>query len=241
MAPLVVASNGDQNEPLQPFPGARPLIQQSNRRTHVKLFTGPAALRGVIGSLALLAFSSTTSAAIITFDGLTGATADPLSAYSEDGFTVTPTLGEWKEAHVFGSPLPSIYASDLGPDVPFGNLEVTAGGGLFVFNSLDLHVFNSGVGYEIRGSLGGTTLFSGANGQAPGDAFQTLTGGGGVVIDRLTFDISSGGPGSFNVDNINVTAVPEPAAYLLLMPGVAMAGWWGRQRTPRRGERPALT
>ncbi len=173
------------------------------------------------GLLALTLMSSTASAAVITFDGLTGATADPLSAYTEDGFTVTPTLGEWKEAHVFGNPLPSIYVSDLGPDTPFGNLQITAGGGLFVFNSLDLQAFNSGVGYEIRGSRGGTLLFSVANGQAPSPGFQTLTGGGAMVIDTLTFDIS-GGPGSFNVDNINLTAVPEPTAYLMLLSGLGL-------------------
>ncbi|MBA4110250.1 MAG: hypothetical protein C0487_11725 [Leptothrix sp. (in: Bacteria)] len=181
----------------------------------------PAALGLSIGLLALTLMSSNASAAVITFDGLTGATADPLSAYTEDGFTVTPTLGEWKEAHVFGNPLPSIYVSELGPDTPFGNLQITAGGGLFVFNSLDLQAFNSGVGYEIRGSRGGTVLFSLPNSQAPSPGFQTLTGGGSLVIDTLTFDIS-GGPGSFNVDNINLTAVPEPSAYLMLLAGLGL-------------------
>lgn len=180
-----------------------------------------AALGLSIGLLALTLMSSNASAAVITFDGLTGATADPLSAYTEDGFTVTPTLGEWKEAHVFGNPLPSIYVSELGPDTPFGNLQITAGGGLFVFNSLDLQAFNSGVGYEIRGSRGGTVLFSVPNSQAPSPGFQTLTGGGSLTIDTLTFDIS-GGPGSFNVDNINLTAVPEPSAYLMLLAGLGM-------------------
>lgn len=180
-----------------------------------------AALDLSIGLLALTLMSSNASAAVITFDGLTGTTADPLSAYTEDGFTVTPTLGEWKEAHVFGNPLPSIYVSELGPDTPFGNLQITAGGGLFVFNSLDLQAFNSGVGYEIRGSRGGTVLFSLPNSQAPSPGFQTLTGGGSLVIDTLTFDIS-GGPGSFNVDNINLTAVPEPSAYLMLLAGLGL-------------------
>lgn len=180
-----------------------------------------AALGLSIGLLALTLMSSNASAAVITFDGLTGTTADPLSAYTEDGFTVTPTLGEWKEAHVFGNPLPSIYVSELGPDTPFGNLQITAGGGLFVFNSLDLQAFNSGVGYEIRGSRGGTVLFSLPNSQAPSPGFQTLTGGGSLVIDTLTFDIS-GGPGSFNVDNINLTAVPEPSAYLMLLAGLGL-------------------
>jgi hypothetical protein len=195
--------------------------------------TGFAAATALTSGLVVLTLmSSTASAAIITFDGLTGATADPLGVYSEDGFTVTPTLGAWKEAQVFGDPIPSIYVSDLGPGTPFGNLQITAGGGLFVFNSLDVQAFNSGVGYEIRGSLGGTVLFSVANSQGASAAFQTLTGGGALAIDTLTFDISSGGPGSFNVDNINVTAVPEPAAYLLVLAGL---GWLGATRKRKFG------
>jgi len=180
---------------------------------------------GLCSSLtALTLMSATASAAIITFDGLTGATADPLSAYSEDGFTVTPTTVAWKEAHFFGHPLPSIYVSDLSVNTPFGNLEITAGGQLFVFNSLDLQAFNSGVGYEIRGSRGGTVLFSVANSQAASPDFHTLTGGGSLAIDTLTFDISSGGPGSFNVDNINVAAVPEPGMGLMLLSGLGLLG-----------------
>jgi PEP-CTERM motif-containing protein len=182
------------------------------------------------GLLALSLMSTSASAAVITFDGLTGSTADPLTTpYSEDGFTVTPTLGEWKKGLIFGNPLPSIYVSELGLDTPFGNLQITSGGGLFTFNSLDLQAFNTAVGYEIRGSRGGTVLFSVANSQAASANFQTLTGGGSLAIDTLTFDIS-GGPGSFNVDNINVTAVPEPSTYLLLLSGLGLAAWPRRQK-----------
>src|SRR5690606_14724406 len=150
---------------------------------------------------ALWACASTASAEIITFNGLSGEIADPLAPYSEAGFTVTPRFGAWKEGHVSGNPIPSVYVSDL-TETPFGSLEIVHDEGLlFSFNSVDLSVFNSAIGYEIAGWIGTEQVFSVADSQGTTTGFITI-GTEQPLIDRLTIDIGGGGPGSFNVDNI---------------------------------------
>jgi hypothetical protein len=181
---------------------------------------------------AVISLACTAShAAVITFDGLTGATADPLAPYTEDGFTVSPSSGAWKEAHVFGAPLPSVYVQDLS-DAPFGALAITFAGGLFTFNALDLHANFSALGFELRGYRGGVQQFSLADGfpVSPSSVFTTIASPSSVLIDTLTLDISSGGFGAFNVDNIDVAApVPEPSTWALLLAGVTGLVWTRRQ------------
>ena len=184
-----------------------------------------------LATAGLLAITTSASAGVITFDGLTGETADPFTTHTEGGYIVTATLGEWKKGLIFGDPLPSIYVSELGPDTPFGSLSVTAqDGSAFYFRSLDLQAFNTAVGFEIRGTLDGAQIFSLPGSQLASPEFQTLPGAGGLlVIDTLTFDIS-GGVGSFSVDNIDVTAVPEPATHILALASLGLCGLMLRRR-----------
>jgi hypothetical protein len=174
--------------------------------------------------------ASTASATVITFSGLPGTTGDPLAPYTEAGFTVTPTSGNWLEAHAFGNPLPSIYVVDFN-SAPFGALAVTHGGDLFSFNSLDLESEPTPSGWELRGSRGGVLVFDLADSR-PGGSFNTILSPSSLLIDTLTFDVSAG-PGSFNVDNINVelaAAVPEPASFVLLLAGISGLGLARRRR-----------
>lgn len=190
-----------------------------------------ALIRGFGLACAALSLSATASAAVITFNGLPGDTGDSLAAYSEAGFTVTPTNGAWKEAHAFGNPLPSVYVQDI-HDTPFGSLEVTAGGALFSFASVDLQAYNAAIGYEIAGWRNGVQVLDLATDQAAGAAFTTVLSPSSATLDRLTIDISSGGPGSFNVDNINVSAVPEPGTVSLALAGLGLLGVVARRRRP---------
>ena len=190
-----------------------------NRPVHLLAFS--------LTALAMISSSATASAATISFDNLPGGTASPLGPYEEAGFTVTPTFGNWKEAHNFGNPLPSVYVEDL-RSTPFGALSVT-GGGLFTFTSVDLQAYASPVGYEVAGWLGGNQVFSVADNQAAG-GFSTIASPSQLSIDRLTVDVSSGGAGSFNVDNIKVSPVPEPATASLLVVGLGLIGAAMRHR-----------
>lgn len=189
-------------------------------------------LSGVAIAIALTAGASQlASAATIGFDALSGNTGDSFSSLVEDGFTVTTPFGDWKEAHAYGAPLPSVFVEDL-RSAPFGSLQVE-NGGLFTFDSLDLAAYWSAVGYEVRGTLSGAIVFDFAGSQAAG-GFNTIGSLSSLAIDRLTIDLSSGGPGSFNVDNIRVNAVvtpvPEPSSYGLMLAGLGALGMFLRRR-----------
>src|SRR5512138_448324 len=59
----------------------------------------------------LLSLLPISHAATITFDGLVGANIDPFPiSYTEGGFSVTASGGNWFEAHFFGNPEPDIFA-----------------------------------------------------------------------------------------------------------------------------------
>jgi len=167
----------------------------------------------------------------ISFAGLSGFTGSALGTYAEDGFTVSAAFGDWREAHAFGAPQPSVYVEDL-RSTPFGGLAVT-NGGLFTFESVDLSAYASAVGYEITGWLGGVALFDVAGSQGTG-LFDSIGSGSSALIDRLTIDVASAGPGSFNVDNIRVSAVspvPEPSSYGLMLLGLGVLGGFMRRRS----------
>ncbi len=184
--------------------------------------------RIALGTIVALSAGHAALAATITFDGLPGNTADPFSSYTEAGFTVSARFGDWKEAHVYGAPLPSIYVQDLRSS-PFGSIEV-GNGALFTFTSLDLDGYLSPLGYEITGWRGGSALFDIAANQAAGGFATVGNAASSLLIDRLTIDVSSGGPGSFNIDNIRVSPVPEPGTYGLMLGGLGMIGWLLRRR-----------
>lgn len=88
------------------------------------------------------------------------------------------------------------------------------------------------------------TLFSGANivglFDFSADADSTnnlrsisLTFGGGVLMDRMTFVSTAGGRLNTGLDNVGITAVPEPATWAMMIGGFALAGAAMRRRTTR--------
>lgn len=184
--------------------------------------------RLALGLATALCASGAAFGATIGFDGLPGNTADPFSSYTEAGFTVTARSGNWKEAHVYGAPLPSIYVEDLRAS-PFGSVEIT-NGSTFSFQSLDLDAYLSPLGYEITGWQGATAVFDIANNQAAGGFVTIGNAAASALVDRLTIDVSGAGPGSFNLDNIRVTAVPEPASVGLMVAGLGLLGVCARRK-----------
>jgi hypothetical protein len=171
-------------------------------------------------------------ATVITFNGLPGASGDAFAGYTESGFTVSPSGGSWLQSQTFGAPVPSVYVADF-HGAPFGSLTVT-GGTPFIFESIDIAPDLSAVGYEVRGYKGGIQQFSFSGSETPSGGFHTLASTLRTSIDALAIDVSGAGPGSINVDNIHVSAVPEPQVGALALVGLGLVT--ARLRA-RRGSR----
>jgi hypothetical protein len=151
-------------------------------------------------------------AGIVTFDGLTGSNLDPFASYTEAGFTVTAGAGDWFEGFNFGNPVPDLFAGPAWGATP-DTIQVT--GGLFVFGGFDLASNGGTTGYTISGFVGGLLVLSQSGAQtATPNSFVTIpSADSGAVLDTLSIVLAPNEPSptSYNIDNINVTAIPEPA------------------------------
>jgi hypothetical protein len=195
-----------------------------------------AALAAVIlagGALASAAASATT----ITFSGLAGANGTPVATYTEGGFTVTATLGQFFQGQAFGNPIPSLFAGPIQGGPVNDALDVTRnGGGSFNFASVDLAANNGNVNFTLTGFLGGIRqyVFNGVEpGRPPGPfGFDTIINpDAAVAIDDARVALNILGT-SCNVDNIVVNAVaePEPASIQLVGSALIGIGVWRRRK-----------
>jgi hypothetical protein len=174
------------------------------------------------------------SAATIDFTGLSGSNGDSFTTFTESGFKVTSTVGDFDKAisapGFIGDPLPSIYQT-----TSFGTVTVTKiGGGIFDFTSVDLANFTRDrYDYLIVGFLGATQKFSTSGSIAgPARTFHTYgTGFSADDINSLTISLD-GEEGSANIDNIvlKASATPEPSSLLLLATGLTGLGSFARRR-----------
>jgi hypothetical protein len=199
-------------------------------------------LIAVLFSTIGLCHAATVRATTITFSGLVGANGGVLAPYTESGFTVTPTVGTWFEAHAFGNPLPSIVAGGVFGGPTADAFSVTDAGKTFTFAQLDLAPSPIGTtSYTFIGTLSGATVFAVSAVLGAPQTFITIPSGvSGDVIDKLVVSTSlsdTSSNSSVNIDNIFVSAtatpVPEPVTLALFGTGLVAIGarrWRNRRQ-----------
>lgn len=177
----------------------------------------------------------------ITFSNYTGPSGGAFTSYSEAGFTVTATSGQWQYSQSAGQPSPSVYSQDA-----LGSLEVIqAIPGEFTFDSIDpLEVsFSSQASedYSLRGYLGATSVFdvtgSTVGTSVIGDFTTVQNPDPGALIDRLEISFARGANGAgLILDNIVLNpslATPEPSTLALVgagIPALLVVGYRRRRR-----------
>ncbi len=176
------------------------------------------------------AFSAT-----INFSTFTGNRYDPVSSFTQNGFTAAATAGSWYYETIRGNGAPEIVSQN-----GTGATLTVTGAGNFFFNSIDIG--NNSLAYTITGFLGIVQQFTFSGTTAAGffpDSFTSDPAIGGATyttvnnswattaINSLTITGTSYGAFNTGIDNIVLTdaAAPEPAT-LVLVGGalVALAG-----------------
>jgi hypothetical protein len=147
-----------------------------------------------------LAHASTT----IAFGGLAAKVGSPVSTYSESGFTVLATSGNWT-VDGYGNPGPSIIFESTAA----GAIQVTAGGAAFSFTSVDLYSSITKIPYTITGLRSSAAQFTLAN-TLPNTFgnFATVTNPqAAAMIDTLVISLTNPAPGAnpIGVDNVAVS------------------------------------
>src|SRR5262245_25373214 len=155
-----------------------------------------------------------TSSVTITFDSL-ASHGPKFKEYSQAGYTVSPTSGNWDVLTTYGNPLPSIIFNRLAAEPTItADVTVTAGGATFRFSSVDLYSSITTIPHVFIGRLKSTQVFSvaGEEGNTFG-SFVTVSNPNALdTIDTLVIRLSNPAtpccPNPVGLDNIVVSYQP---------------------------------
>lgn len=188
----------------------------------------------------LLLFLTTTPAfagtVTIGFDGLTGKGA--FTSYTQDGFTVSSSSGDWLISQTFGDPAPYIYFLSPAGSTTTASIDVTEGGSNFTFSSIDLYSSTTKIPYTFAGLLNGSTVFT-VTGVVPNTFGNfALVTNPDATLDINELEVTLEDPCCSNpvgLDNLAVvtttSTTPEPASLALVLAGLAALGFlWPRTR-----------
>jgi len=194
-------------------------------------------LRFLCRIVLILTLATTASATTITFDEITAPDGSGFSSYTESGFTVTPTFGNWVVSSRFGRYIQFHYSLP-GPGTDTASVAVTDAGSTFTFNSLFLYSSVTPIPWTFTGLLSGNVVFT-VSGTVPvtfGNFALAQKPASNAMIDALQITLFNPlpgpafGPNPVGLDNIVVNPVPEPRSSLLLVGLlVVMAGLTAEQ------------
>lgn len=211
----------------------------------------------LIGTVAVPAAAATV---VLDFDGTrgrNGSTGYVYGPYLEDGYSVTAARCSSPSNTCFvttGSNLTSLDRTGAALTNFLGSSATTVarvGGGAFVLDSLDIAGNYGNFNGFVAETLGSSFTFNFADGTSRTQAYTLAnTAGQRLTVNALNFALApltsfsftpgTGTSGFLQFDNIQLSdvavagAVPEPAAWAMLISGFGLVGGTMRRRTGTR-------
>ena len=189
-----------------------------------------------LAALSAAALSATNVAAqTLTFEGESNTIYN--APVTVSGFTIGNVTGDEQHFHFIDSTAFPGFVVSNGTGVLYNDRNTSifvSSGSAFSLSGFDASTtgpIDSSTGattLRIQGFLGATLVNSGSF-TINGTAFSSFGGLSGS-FDRLVFDAVDGG-GGFQLDNLNLAGVPEPATWALMILGFGAVGGAMRRRT----------